>query len=263
MEREAKRRKKNELKACCSDGDGGGGGVVVVEERRCWEDMNREILSLIFVRIPSDEIARAVAFVCRSWRDAVAEPYCWSHIDVEEWCRRCNEPGVIDYAVRKIVRRSGGILRCLSAYKLSDFSFSFIAQSYCMKITWEGLEAFGKNCKSLIKLRRNIPPPDFNSVLASIAREADEYEAITVADTMPGLIHLELGYGLFSDNGLDAILAKCRALCHLDIRGCWNVRMKGDLEDRCSRIKEFRSPWDDELDNATSSDSDFHGGNEA
>lgn len=136
MEREAKKRKKNEIKACCSDGDGGGGAVVVVvEERRCWEEMNREILSLIFVRIPSDEMARAVAFVCRSWRDAVAEPYCWSHIDVEEWCRRCNEPGVIDYAVRKIVRRSGGILRCLSAYRLSDFSFSFIAQSSVFELS--------------------------------------------------------------------------------------------------------------------------------
>lgn len=153
--------------------------------------------------------------------------------------------------------------KMVTKYAESLTNLTVLDISYCMKITWEGLEAFGKNCKSLIKLRRNMPPPDFDSVLASIAREVDEYEAITVADTMPGLIHLELGYGLFSDNGLDAILAKCRALCHLDIRGCWNVRMKGDLEDRCSRIKEFRSPWDDELDNATSSDSDFHGGNEA
>lgn len=135
--------------------------------------------------------------------------------------------------------------------------------SYCLKITQKGLEAFGKNCKSLIKLRRNMPPPDFNYVRASEPREVVEHEAIAVANTMPGLVHLELGFGIFSDYGLGAILTKCKALCHLDIRGCWNVKMKGELEDRCDRIKNFRSPWDDEFDDATSSDSDFGGGNEA
>lgn len=124
MERETEAKKKKELRLSSSDGNGGASGG-----RSCWEGMNREILSLIFVRIPSDEVARSVAFVCRSWRDAVAEPYSWSHVDVEQWCRRCDEPEVIDHVVRKIVRRSRGTLCCLSAFKLSDFSFSFVAQS--------------------------------------------------------------------------------------------------------------------------------------
>lgn len=92
-----------------------------------WEGLNPEILALIFVRIPADELCRAVPFVCRCWREAVAGPYCWADVDVERWCRRCNNSDVIDTAVRKLVRRSRGTLRSLSAYKLGDPAFSFAA----------------------------------------------------------------------------------------------------------------------------------------
>ena len=32
--------------------------------------------------------------------------------------------------------------------------------SYCLKITHIGIEALGKNYKSLIQLKRNMPPPE-------------------------------------------------------------------------------------------------------
>ncbi|XP_058097180.1 F-box protein FBW2-like [Magnolia sinica] len=256
----------------------------------CWEGLSPEILALIFVRLPPDEMARRVPFVCRSWRETVAGPYCWTEIDIEKWCRRCNRSEIIDPAVRYLVRRSKGTVRFLSAYKLGNRTFAFIASfgkclkvlkipmsqvidkivvehagslsmltvldiSYCVKITSKGLEALGKHCKSLIHLRRNMPPPEIE-----LGSKAVEDEAMAVANTMPGLLHLELGYGLFSDHGLDAILTKCKALCHLDIQGCWGVKMEGDLEERCERIMFFRSPWDDdEYDDASSSDSGSDG----
>ena len=107
--------------------------------------------------------------------------------------------------------------------------------SYCLKITCKGLEAFGKNCKALVHLRRNMPPPE---LVPTYNVKPDVSEALTIADTMPGLQHLELGYGRFTDVGLEAIFAKCKALTHLDIQGCWSVKLlDSHLEDRCLQLQ--------------------------
>ncbi|XP_058089559.1 F-box protein FBW2-like [Magnolia sinica] len=265
-----------------------------VNSESWWQGLSPEIFALIVARIPSDEIARTIPFVSRSWRDLIDGPDSWSVIDIEQWCRRCNRTDVIDPVVRKLVRRSKGMVRCISAYKLGYSAFSFLASSgkhlevmkmpvssvtdkmvakhvasfsnltvidvsYCLHITCRGLEAFGKQCKSLIHLRRNMPPPEIELGGESPAQKVDDDEALAIADTMPGLLHLELSYGRFTDLGLDAILTKCKALHHLDIRGCWNVKLTGDLEEKCEMIDIFRSPWDDEYDDASSSDD----GNEA
>ncbi|KAL5992859.1 hypothetical protein ACLOJK_013778 [Asimina triloba] len=92
-----------------------------------WRGLNPEMFALVIGRIPSDEIARTVPFVARSWRDLLSGPYCWSVIDIEQWCRRCNRTDVIDPVVRKLVRRSDGMIRCISAYKIGYSAFSFLA----------------------------------------------------------------------------------------------------------------------------------------
>lgn len=251
-----------------------------------WEGLSPEILALIFVRIPPDQMARSIPLVCRGWRDVVAGPYCWAHIDIEQWCRRCNCPDLIDATVRRLVGLSRGTLFSLSAYKIRGSAFSAIANfgkclkvlkipvsdvtdqmvaehagslstvteldiSYCSKITCKGIEVLGRHCKFLIHFRRNISPLDFN-----LLHEADEDVAMAVANTMPRLLYLELGYGSFSDYGLDAILTKCKGLCHLDIQGCFNVNFDGDLEQRCKRIMVFRGPKRDEYDHEYDSLSD-------
>ncbi|XP_077251571.1 F-box protein FBW2-like [Tasmannia lanceolata] len=254
-----------------------------------WEGLSPEILALIFVRIPQHEMVKSVPFVCQSWREAVAGPYCWADIDIQQWCRQINRTEKIDFTIRRLVRLSKGTLRFFSGYKLGEFGFSFIANagkclkvlkipmshvtdrmvekhaeslanltvldiSYCLKITPKGLETVGKHCKSLVHLRRNMPPPEFQNGHDPPAHPAEEGEAMAVAETMPALRHLEFGYGKFSDLGLNAILTKCKALHHLDIQGCWNVMSEGDIEQKLDMIKEFRGPWDDEYDDANPSD---------
>ncbi|XP_008798492.1 F-box protein FBW2-like [Phoenix dactylifera] len=273
----------------------------------------------------ADEMSRTVPFVCRGWREAVLGPYCWAEIDLEQWCRRVNRSDVIDSAMRRLVRRSRGNLRRLSAYRLGNSAFSYVAISAdkqysrftgmtqiikvttsiarflnilqipmsevtdqmvekhaeslsaltvldisnCLKITSKGIESLGKHCKSLIQLRRNMPPPDYEwSQDGTVNAKVDESEALSVANTMPRLEYLELAYGRFSDCGLDAILTNCHYLHVLDIRGCWKVDINEGIERKCHLIQSFKSPWYDEYepvcsDNGDDNDEDVDGVDDA
>lgn len=138
---------------------------------------------------------------------------------------------------------------CLPALKVLDIS-------NCLNITSRGIEALGRHCKLLVQLKRNMPPPDpplGNNTTAKVVEE----EALAVANTMPVLEQLELAYGLFSDLGLNAILNKCPLLRALDILGCWNVRLDGDIEDRCCALESFREPWEPEYRTDSSSGGDY------
>ncbi|XP_026406574.1 F-box protein FBW2-like [Papaver somniferum] len=244
-----------------------------------WEGLSPEILSLIFVRIQQDELVKIVPFVCQPWREVVAGPYCWSDIDIEQWCRRCNDSSKIDSVVRKLIRRSRGHFHRLSVYKLSNFGFTFVANcaehlkalqipmsgitdktvekyvtsfakltfldiSNCLQITCKGLEILGNNCKSLTSLRRNMPPPEWEEDGKLPAAKINDGEAMVIANTMTSLCQLELAYGRFGDLGLEALVTKCKNLTHLDILGSVCVRLDGDLLDKCERLMVFRGPWD-------------------
>ncbi|CAK9170541.1 unnamed protein product [Ilex paraguariensis] len=259
-----------------------------------WEGLNPEILALIFVRIPADQIVGVVSLVCKSWLEVVAGPYCWAEIDVERWCRRCDRSDLIDSAVRKLVRRSKCTFRRLSAYGLGNAGFSFAANcgqclkvleipmseitdqmiekhaallanltvldiSYCLEVTFKGLEAFGKQCKSLIHLKRNMPPPSWGYPAEIFAPTTDDSEAMVISETMTGLHSLKLGFSRLSDHGLDAILSNCKALTHLDIQGCRGVDLDGDLEDRCGKLVSFENPFMDYFDSEGSSVNDSSG----
>ncbi|XP_042448972.1 F-box protein FBW2-like [Zingiber officinale] len=255
-----------------------GGGNVAGDSK--WSELTAEVLASIFSLIPTDELARTMSFVCRSWRDVLAEPYCWSIVNLEDWCRRVDRTDVIDFVVRQLVRRSRGTIRRLSVYHLGDSGFvhaascrslgvlempvSFVSDkmvkkhesllanltlldiSHCANITAGGIEVLGKNCKGLVDLRRNMAPPEIthDDDLPSLV---DEGEAMAVANSMVGLRHLELSYGRFSDKGLVAILSNCTALAFLEIRGCWCVRLAGDVEPMCQRIETFFDPWENHI----------------
>ncbi|CAM0904438.1 unnamed protein product [Alopecurus aequalis] len=261
-------------------------------EWRWTEAVSPEMLTLILRgRLPADEIARGPAAVCRAWREAVASPDMWGDVDIEAWCRRVNCRVKADAAVRRIVARAQGTLRRLSAYRVGDPALAYLASSgkllnvlhipmseisdqavekyakcfpalrvldisNCLKITSRGIEAIGRHCKSLVQLKRNMPPPlppQGNNAAPIVVED----EALAVANTMPMLKQLVLAYGLFSDIGLDAILTKCLLLRTLDILGSLNARLDGDIEDRCCALESFREPWEPEYHEFSSSGSDF------
>ncbi|KAF8714883.1 hypothetical protein HU200_027417 [Digitaria exilis] len=276
--------------------DGGDGEKKVVYEWRWTEAVSPEILVLVLRgRVAADEVARGPALVCRAWMQAVASPDMWGDVDIEAWCRRVNCRARADAAVRRLVARAQGTLRRLSAYRVGDASLTYVAASgkllnvlqipmseitdqivekhaeclpalkvldisYCLNITSRGIEALGQHCKLLAQLKRNMPPPEpplGNNAVAKVVEE----EAMAVANTMPKLEQLELAYGLFSDLAVNAILNKCPLLRSLDILGCWNVRLDGDIEERCCALESFREPWEPEYCTDSSSGGDYNDNN--
>lgn len=142
-------------------------------------------------------------------------------------------------------------------------SLTVLDISYCLSITHKSIELIGSNCKSLVEFKRNMPPPqpDITHPNNGSGSNVDESEAIAVADTMHRLETLELAYGLFSDLGLDAILTKCLKLHNLDVRGCWNVKLEGDVDGKCGWIPGFKDPWYDQFDYEDEDDSGDDGEN--
>ena len=106
------------------DGGGGGGGGK-------WESLNPEILALIFTRLSAEERVGVLPLVCKSFAACVHGPYCWAEIDIDQWCRKMDRTGFqVDSAVRKLVRRTRGTVRRLSAFKVGDPGFAYVANWY-------------------------------------------------------------------------------------------------------------------------------------
>lgn len=221
---------------------------------RPWDALMPDTLGLIFQRLPLDEILNVLPSVCKSWAKAVRGPYCWQEIDIEDWSRY-RRPESLDRMLLLLIGRSRGSLRKLCVYGLaSEMSLSLIADnakslqtlrlpgseisismveqvvaklssltsldlSYCTKIGAPAIQVFGKHCKLLTSLQRNMHPWDVAE------RMSQDDEAYAISATMLQLKHLELAYLNITTDGAVQILNSCRDLELLDIRGCWNVKL--------------------------------------
>ncbi|KMZ56342.1 F-box protein-like [Zostera marina] len=232
-----------------------GNKIVEVEESKGWEEMIPDALELIFKSLSLQEILTVIPGVCKSWKKAVTGPYCWQEINIDEWSQR--NPQYIDQMIHMLITRSSGFLHKLCVSNLpNDHIFSFIADhaaslhtlelqrseisnniveqvagkfsnltfldiSYCGKIGSSGIEAFGKNCRSLFVLKRVMDP------FADKVCQDDEAHAI--ARSMPKLKTLELAYLRLTTDGVLDILTSCKNLEYLDVSGCWEVKLDKKL----------------------------------
>ncbi|EOA21150.1 hypothetical protein CARUB_v10001497mg [Capsella rubella] len=244
--------------------------AIDVGEYRNWAELPPELTSSILHRLGAIEILENAQKVCRSWRRVCKDPSMWrkidmhNHGDVEDMkcdldimCRHAvdrSQGGLIeidlwnigsDDLLIYIADRSSKLrsLRLKRCSYITDYAFvkavvnlpllEDLEVSYC-SFSGESLKAIGQSCPNMKTLKVNRHPQ----------KENDD-DALAIAETMPGLRHLQLfGNGL-SDTGLIAILDNCPSLEHLDLRRCFNVNLVGDLQKRCSeRVKVVRRPND-------------------
>ncbi|XP_058722160.1 F-box protein SKIP19-like [Vicia villosa] len=123
-----------------------------------------------------------------------------------------------------------------------DISFSNLSNS---------LDVIGRSCP-LLKSFKFAGGFEFQ-------RHSSAEVSFVIAKIMKGLRHLDIQGSKLSNDGLLAILANCRLLESLNIRGCSNVDFTGYLRKRCiDQIRAVQSPWfHDEDYSSEDNDSDF------
>ncbi|KAF3561880.1 hypothetical protein DY000_02010971 [Brassica cretica] len=139
-------------------------------------------------------------------------------------------------------------LRLIMFYPIADEGFveavrklpllEYLEVTYS-SLSGESLIIVGQSCPNLKTLRLNSEPdPKFYD------EECNDEEALGIAESMPELCHLQLFGNILTNTGLTAILDGYPHREHLDLRKCFNVRLEGDLEKRCSeRIKDLKRTW--------------------
>ncbi|KAJ4876481.1 F-box protein SKIP19 [Raphanus sativus] len=251
------------------------------EPIRSWAELPPDLISSILLRLNTIQILEKAQKVCRSWRRVCKDPSMWRKVDMynhgdlgsigfdlEIMCRHAvdrSQGGLLeidlwyfgtDELLNYIADRSSKLrsLRLIMCYQIGDKGFveavaklpllEYLEVTYG-SISIKSLKAAGQSCPNLKKLRLNSdfePPRSYND-------EFNDKQALGIAESMPELRHLQLVGNTLTNTGLTAILDGCPHLEDLDLRKCFNVRLAGDLEKRCSeRIKELRRPDDSTAD---------------
>ncbi|KAL1219996.1 F-box protein SKIP19 [Cardamine amara subsp. amara] len=248
------------------------------EEPRKRAELPSELISSIMLRLGAIEILENAQKVCKSWRRVSKDPLIWrkidmhhdlgdwriSNYDLEIMCRHAvdrSQGGLVEIDIwhfgtdnlLKYIADSSSNLRSLRLANCDQISDEGVVEavvklplledleiSNSYEFSGKSLRVVGQSCPNLKTLKLNCSPVThdfFNSDRDKIA--------ISIAESMPELRHLQLyGNGL-TNTGLNAILDGCPHLEHLDLRECFNIDLVGDLEKRCSeRIGVLRRPND-------------------
>ncbi|GKE00529.1 putative F-box/LRR-repeat protein 23 [Tanacetum coccineum] len=109
---------------------------------------------------------------------------------------------------------------------------------YSVTITKEEIEAVGRYCPMLKTFKVNSEESDSDP-------DDSDSDLIAIGKTLHELRHLELIGSNMTNAALQVILDGCRHLETLDLRGCVNIHLKGDLGKRCyEQIKYLKRPND-------------------
>ncbi|XP_048625555.1 F-box protein SKIP19-like isoform X4 [Brassica napus] len=245
--------------------------IPVMKDRECrsWSELPYELTSSILRRLDYTDILVNAQRVCTSWRRVCKDPAMWRKIDMH------NRGLDLGYHRHILDLSQGGLVELDMWYIGSDSLLDYIADrssnlrslklDLISMITTDGLtEALGKlplleelelsrytlsgdslrvvgqSCPKLKTLKLHslkIRPPGYGY--------GYDDDALAISETLHGLRFLLLFGNCLTKVGLNAILDNCPDLEHLDLRLCFNFKLVGDLEKRCSeRIKVLRRPFD-------------------
>lgn len=240
-----------------------------------WLDMPYELMANILQRLGTVEILNSVWKVCTTWRKICKDPAMWNVIDVDAW-DSCYSNYNLETLTKKAVDLSCGelidisidgfvtddlidymLLRsnklkslCLMSCEditgrrlgravkrvphLEKLHLSYTYQSY---LTIEDIKLIGQNCPQLKSFSMN---QEFEGEY-----EYNDNDALAIAKNMPELRHLQVIGNNMTNIGLETILNGCPHLESLDVRRCFNLNLRGNLEKLCPEwIKDFKPPND-------------------
>ncbi|KAM7270393.1 hypothetical protein ACFE04_029607 [Oxalis oulophora] len=261
--------------------------ATAIVESPNWLDLPDDVTAKILMKLGVVEIIESTQKVCVSWRRICKDPSMWRHIDMSNLSYhhyniynleklyfhiidRC-QGNLIDISIdnfasydilRYIAERTTGLKRLrLFSYDAMGISHAgMVALKFPLLeeldatlcyFSVEALKVIGKSSPLLRCLKLNkgaglFEEPGCND------------EALAIAETMPGLRHLQLVGNDMTDDGLQAILKACPHLESLDLRKC--VHLLTNIKKMCSdKINSLKLPYDpmDENDDHALEFSDF------
>lgn len=251
---------------------------------RNWLELPRDLTTVIFSILGPVEILQNLQCVCTQWRNISKDPSLWRSINFRDWDWGDFDIYEIDEAcIGAVDRSNGGLVEITIKDFGSDVLLARLADRarhlkrlrlvYCPDVTDKGLWKavpklteleelefsycyispgslvdVGCRCPQLksFKLNNNHDYDDDDS-----DDDEDEMDkaALAIAKHMNQLNHLQLFGNNLTNRGLQAILDGCPHLESLDLRHCFNVKLEGDLEKRCTeKIKHLQRPYDSTQD---------------
>ncbi|CAA7047002.1 unnamed protein product [Microthlaspi erraticum] len=253
-----------------------------------WAELPPELTFSILLRLSVAERLKNAQRVCRSWRGVCKDPLMWRKInmtyledigyDFEAMCCHAvdrSQGGLLEIKIEGfgsdslltyIANRSSN-LRLLkipvcnpmwpSRLVKAAGKLPLLEELEIPQCWWKmNLKALGYSCPRLKTLK-------LNCLGYGRSPEKWDVDALSIAESMPELRHLQLLGNCLTDVGVNAILDGCPHLEHLGLRKPGNVNFDGNLEKRCSeRIRDLRHPNDSIADytfDSTFSDDDSEG----
>ncbi|KAF5182149.1 F-box protein skip19 [Thalictrum thalictroides] len=245
-------------------------------EGRNWLQLPRDVMFLIFTKLGAIGILYSAQSVCSSWRNLSKESDLFQFIDFRNpWhfldgnvidAKKLSKEAVdrsngnlieisledigTDELLDYIVDKSSNSIKCLRLLFCDQVSITGLIE-FVRKVplleelelchspcSGELIEELGRSCLQLKCFKLSCIAFRFMRV------ESDE-EAFAIAEDMTQLRRLQLFGNKLTNNGLEAILDECTHLEYLDLRRCFNIDLRGDLEKKCvERVKTVRFPND-------------------
>ncbi|MED6152080.1 hypothetical protein PIB30_088574 [Stylosanthes scabra] len=237
---------------------------------RNWLDLPNDLTLAIISRLDTFQILTRAQLVCRQWRSICLDPLMWRTInicDVEnDDYSRCFH---LEKMWRHAIDRSCGLLEDISIeFFGSDDLLKYIIDSKCKLRRLQLVLCLGNITKGLFEIAERLPMLEELDItsgryISSVVLEAigrgcpllksfkfnengafyGNDQAFAIAKNMPNLRHLQLVNNYLDKSGVSAILDGCPRLESLDLRGCCNVELEGELRRRCDeQLKDFIEP---------------------
>ncbi|GAU22404.1 hypothetical protein TSUD_122890 [Trifolium subterraneum] len=203
-----------------------------------WLELPRDITTNILQRLDTIEIVTIACHIC-----------CYA---IERSCGHLEDIDIQFFGFNDV-------LQCIA---MNANNLPCMRLVYCWRISDEGISAAVRNLPLLeeVDISLNMLNEDSLEALGrccprlksvTFARMLCEHfgygseniVAFVIAETMPGLRHLNIEANKLTNNGLVAILDACPLLESLEIEACFNLNLTGRLGRRCHKqIKFLRLP---------------------
>ncbi|XP_076924891.1 putative F-box protein At4g05475 isoform X1 [Bidens hawaiensis] len=221
----------------------------------------------ILQRIDVFEILENAQKVCTAWRDICKDPAMWRVIYMDRFPYQSERVG--RETIKRVVDRSRGQLLDLTIVGICDHELLQYVVDRCSRLRRLEIivsygEMFGSRSEALKKLSSleelcffgtYISQQDIEAAghycpllktlkLSSLPFRCNSDEvALAIGKNLHQLTHLELIQNGMKNTGLEAILDGCCHLESLDLCGCWNIDITGELGKRClQQIKLLKLP---------------------